>query len=83
MDSWLHEKKHHDDDFNLEMQFKDEKWAQGSKPLEQVTRNSVADDYFSDYVDMPDQLLKQSRDWAIVNSYHNNQAPNAMGKIYM
>lgn len=79
LDSWLHEKK--GDDFNLEMQFKDEKWAQRSKSLEHVTRNSVSEDYFDDSVDSPDPLL-QSHDWASLNSYHSNQSPNAMGKLY-
>ena len=76
LDSWLHEKKR--DDFNLEMQFKDEKWAQRSKPLEHVTRNSVTEDY-GDYVDSPDPLV-QSHDWASLNSYHSSQPPNAMGE---
>lgn len=78
MDSWLHEKKR--DDFDLEVQFKDEKWAQRSKPLSQVTRNSVTDDYYGgDFVDTSDQLL-QSHDWTALNSYHNSQSPNAMGE---
>lgn len=81
LDSWLHEKKHKDDQFNLEVQFKHEKWAQQGKPLEQVTRNSVTDDDYSDYRDMADQFL-QSHDWSTLNSYHSNQVPNAMGKIY-
>ena len=78
MDSWLHEKKR--DDFDLEVQFKDEKWAQRSKPLSQVTRNSVTDDYYGgDFVNTSDQLL-QSHDWTALNSYHNSQSPNAMGE---
>lgn len=81
LDSWLHGKKHQDDHFNLEVKFKDEKWAQQAKPLEQVTRNSATDDYHSDYRDMPDQFL-QSPEWSTRNSYHNNQAPNAMGAEY-
>lgn len=81
LDSWLHEKKHQDDQFNLEVQFKHEKWAQQGKPLEQVTRNSVTDDDYSDYRDMPDQFL-QSHDWSTLNSYHSNQVPNAMGAEY-
>ena len=78
LDSWLHEKKR--DDFSLEMQFKDEKWAQTSKPLEKVTRNSVSEDVYGDFVDSPDLLL-QSHDWSSLNSYQNSQPPNAMGKL--
>lgn len=75
LDSWLHEKKR--DDFNLEVQFKDEKWAQRSKPLEHVTRNSVTEDYYDNFVDTSDPLL-QSRDWTTLNS----QSPNVMGKLF-
>ena len=78
LDSWLHEKKC--DDFNLEMQFKDEKWAQTSKPLDKCTRNSVSEDSYGDFVDSP-ELLLQSHDWSSLNSYQNSQPPNAMGKL--
>ena len=77
LDSWLHEKKR--DDFNLEMQFKDEKWAQTGKPLEKVTRNSVPEDSSGNFVDSP-ELLLQSHDWSSLRSYRNSQPPNAMGK---
>lgn len=79
LDSWLHEKKR--DDFNLEVQFKDENWAQRSKPLEHVTRNSVTEDYYDNFVDTSDPLL-QSRDWTTLNSSHNSQSPNVMGKLF-
>lgn len=80
LDSWLHEKKR--GDFNLEVQFKDEKWAQRSKPLESVTRNSVTEDYYDDFVDTSDPLL-QSCGWTTLNSSHNNQSPSAMGKLHV
>ena len=79
LDSWLHEKKR--DDFNLEVQFKDEKWAQRSKPLEHVTRNSVSDDYYDDFVGTSDPL-PQSGAWKTLNSSHTSQTPNAMGKLF-
>ena len=79
LDSWLHEKKR--DDFNLEVQFKDEKWSQRSKPLDHVTRNSVSEDYYDDFVGTSDALL-QSRDWTTLNSSHNSQSPNVMGKLF-
>ena len=79
LDSWLHEKKR--DDFNLEVQFKDEKWAQRSKPLEHVTRNSVSEDYYDDFVGTSDPLL-QSGAWKTLNSSHTSQSPNAMGKLF-
>jgi len=81
LDSWLHEKKR--DDFNLEVQFKDEKWAQRSKPLEHVTRNSVTEDYYDDPLDTSDPLLHvRSRDWTTLNSSHTSQSPNLMGKLF-
>ena len=80
LDSWLHEKKR--DDFNLEVQFKDEKWAQRSKPLEHVTRNSVSEDYYDDFVGTSDPLL-QSGAWKTLNSSHTSQSPNAMGKLHV
>ena len=79
LDSWLHEEKR--DDFNLEVQFKDEKWSQRSKPLAHVTRNSVSEDYYDGFVDTSDALL-QSRDWTTLNSSHNSQSPNVMGKLF-
>lgn len=79
LDSWLHEKKR--DDFNLEVQFKDEKWAQRSTPLEHVTRNSVSEDCYDDFVGTSNPLL-QSRDWMALNSSHTSQSPNAMGVEY-
>ena len=80
LDSWLHEKKR--DDFNLEVQFKDEKWAQRSKPLGHVTRNSVSEDYYhDDLVGTSDPLL-QSGAWKTLNSSHTSQSPNAMGKLF-
>ena len=80
LDSWLHEKKR--DDFNLEVQFKDEKWAQRSKPLEHVTRNSVSEDYYDDFVGTSDPLL-QSGAWKTLNSSHTSQSPIAMGKLHV
>lgn len=79
LDSWLHEKKR--GDFNLEVQFKDEKWAQRSKPLEHVTRNSVSEYCHDDFVGTSDLLLR-SRDWTTLNSSHTSQSPNAMGKLF-
>ena len=79
LDSWLHEKKR--DDFNLEVQFNNEKWSQRSKPLERVARNSTTDDYYDDFVDTSDPLL-QSHDWTTLSSSHNSKSPNAMGKLF-
>jgi len=79
LDSWLHEKKR--DDFNLEVQFNDEKWSQRSKPLERVSRNSTTDDYYDDFVDTSDPLLR-SHDWTTLSSSHNSKSPNAMGTEY-
>ena len=79
MDSWLHEKKR--DDFNLEVQFKDEKWAQRSKSLEHVTRNSVSEDHYDDFEGTSDPLL-QSGAWKTLNSSLTSQSPNAMGKLF-
>ena len=74
LDSWLHEKKH--GDFNLEVQFKEEKWAQRSKPLEEVARNSVTRDRYGDD-------LLQSHDWTSMNSYDNSSPSlNIMGKTF-
>ena len=72
LDSWLHDKKH--GDFNLEVQFKEEKWAQRSKPLHAVTRNSVTEGYYGD------DVVQQSHDWTSESSL-NNHAPslNIMG----
>ena len=72
LDSWLHDKK--DDDFNLQVQFKEEKWAQRSKPIHAVTRNSVAEGYYGD------DVVQQSHDWTSGSSL-NNHTPslNIMG----
>ena len=69
LDSWLHDKKH--DDFNLEVQFKEEKWAHRSKPIHAVTRNSVTEGYYGD--DVP--VVQQSHDWTSGSSL-NNHAPS-------
>ena len=71
LDSWLHEKKH--DNVNLEVQFKEEKWAQRSKPLDEVARDPVTEDDYGDH-------LLQSHDWTSVNSYDNSPALNIMGE---
>ena len=72
LDSWLHEKKR--DDFNLEVQFKEEKWAQRSKPLEEVAqRGSITENHYGDD-------LLQSHDWTSVNSYDNSPSLNVMSK---
>ena len=68
LDSWLHEKK--SDDFNLEVQFKAEKWAQRSTPLEEDT-----EDRYGDH-------LLQSHNWSSVNSYDNSPPLNIMGKTW-
>jgi len=68
LDSWLHEKK--SDDFNLEVQFKAEKWAQRSTPLEEDT-----EDRYGDH-------LLQSHNWSSVNSYDNSPPLNIMGPEY-
>lgn len=81
LDTWLHEDKR--DDFNLEVQFKDEKWAQRGKPSEHVTRNSFSEDCYDDFVDTSDPLLHvQSRNWTTLNSSQNSQSPNLMGKLF-
>ena len=64
LDSWLHDKKH--DDFNLQVQFKEEKWAQRSKPIHAVTRNSVTEGYYGD------DVVQQSHDWTSGSSLNNH-----------
>ena len=71
LDSWLHEKKH--DNVNLEVQFKEENWAQRSKPLEEVARGPASEDDYGDH-------LLQSHDWTSVNSHDNSPSLNIMGE---
>lgn len=73
LDSWLHEKKN--DDLSLEVQFKNETWAQRSKRSKELTRASSAEDYYSD------QLL-QSHDWASPSSYNHSPSLDIIGPEY-
>ena len=69
------------DDFNLEVQFNDEKWAQVSSPCRRSasTKDLFLDDSFDEIVNLSgDQFLQTQTGTG--NTFQSNLSPNIMGK---